>query len=409
MRIVDLAEFYSERGGGVRSYLTKQMRWAGEHGHELVVVAPGPKDETVTMPGGRVVRYAAPPMPYDPTYHVPWRVDRMRQVVRALAPDVLQVSSPFVPALVARSIRDVPVRAYVHHSDPINCYVRPLAARMPPALADRLLGTAWDWLRAVCDGFDVVVVAGHGLRRELEQWGCQRVRAVPFGIEHERFGPEHGSLELRRQLLGPLADDPAARLLAIAGRLAADKRQAMLVQAVVEVARRRPVALVVLGDGPERERLRELAHPLPAATFMRFTKDPKEYATLLASVDLLVHGSACETYGFVLVETLASGTPIVVPDEGAAASLAPPGASVVYAARGGPPAVAEAIERALEIPRDAARDAAVRAARAQPHLDEHFAALVAAYDEIRASRGGGQGKPNQGTEIGDVLQDRHAP
>ena len=45
MRILDLCEFYSERGGGVRSYLAKLTKAASVHDHEVVVVAPGPRDE----------------------------------------------------------------------------------------------------------------------------------------------------------------------------------------------------------------------------------------------------------------------------------------------------------------------------------------------------------------------------
>ena len=64
MRILDLAEFYSERGGGVRSYLDKMLACAGQLGHEVIVVAPGPRDEeTRVAESGRIVRYRAPRMP----------------------------------------------------------------------------------------------------------------------------------------------------------------------------------------------------------------------------------------------------------------------------------------------------------------------------------------------------------
>ena len=112
MRILDLCEFYSERGGGVRSYLDKLTKAASLHDHEVVVVAPGPRDEETHDGNSRLIRYAAPPMPYDPTYHVPWRLDRMRSIVQRQQPDVMQVSSPFIPALVAATLKQVPVRAY---------------------------------------------------------------------------------------------------------------------------------------------------------------------------------------------------------------------------------------------------------------------------------------------------------
>src|SRR4051812_46428684 len=104
MRILDLGEFYSERGGGVRSYLGALLEASAARGHEVIVLVPGPKDSDERVPGGRIVRYRAPPMPYDNTYHLPARVDLMRRHVREFAPDVLQLSSPYLPWLALRGV-----------------------------------------------------------------------------------------------------------------------------------------------------------------------------------------------------------------------------------------------------------------------------------------------------------------
>jgi alpha-1,6-mannosyltransferase len=378
MRILDLAEFYSERGGGVRSYLDKLLAAARRRGHRVTVVAPGPRDETREEGGAKIVRYAAPRMPYDGTYHWPWRVDRMRAIVRAERPDVLQVSTPFVPALVAATLRDVPVKAYVHHADPIGAYLAPLIARLPERAGAVAEKPAWAALRAVCNRFDVTVVAGHWLERELQQRGCQRVRTVPFGIAHADFGPDRRDASLRAELLGPLAGDPSAKLLIVAGRLAVEKRQALVIDAVRALARTRKVALVVLGDGPERARLEKRAEGL-VTRWLPFTRDRAEYAALLASADVLVHGSACETFGFVLGEALASGTPIVVPDAGGAAPMVA-GAGATYAPWDATPEeIAEAIGSVLDRPRDELTAAALAAARRHPTTEEHFDALFGLY------------------------------
>jgi alpha-1,6-mannosyltransferase len=384
MRVLDLAEFYSERGGGVRSYLDKMLAHAGELGHEVIVVAPGPRDEdTRVADGGRIVRYAAPRMPYDPSYHAPINVDRMRALVADLKPDVLQVSSPFLPLWVAATL-SVPVKTYVHDSDPIGCYLSPLVARH--AAARLLESAAWLYLRGVSNRCDATIVAGDWLARELESHGCARVRTVPFGIDHEHFGPERRDEAFRRELLGPIADDPNARLVLIAGRLAADKRQGMVVSALEQVAARRPIGLVLLGDGPERERLEERGKRLPSFRAFRFTRDRAEYARLLASVDALTHGSLCETFGFLLAECLASGTPFAVPDRGGAADLAGPGWAESYAAHGGVEAVAAAIERLLERPRPELSERARERSATIPTTRNHFQRLFDTYAELLAGR-----------------------
>lgn len=386
MKIVDLCEFYSSRGGGVRSYLTRMAEATAARGHELVVIAPGARDEERREGGARIVQYKGPRMPYDPTYHAPIRVDRMRALVARERPDVLQVSSPFLPALVARTLF-VPLSVYVHHSDPIGCYLRPRAAKLPPRLGKALLAPAWAALRSVCRSMDATVTAGTWLTDLLAEHGCPRVHTVPFGIAHERFGPALKSADLRRRLLGPLADVAGAKLLLVTGRLATDKRQHLLIDAAHALARERPIALLVLGDGPERARLEERAKGLTQVTFLPFLSDRDEYARLLASVDLLLHGSACETFGFVLAETLASGTPVVVPDQGAAPHMMNDACGAVYAADAGGEAVANAARRVLARDPATLREAAVLEARRHPSVVGHFDTLFALYDELLSRSG----------------------
>ncbi|HVR19498.1 MAG TPA: glycosyltransferase [Polyangiaceae bacterium] len=383
MRVLDLAEFYSERGGGVRSYLDKMLRCAGPLGHEVIVVAPGPRDEeTRVAEGGRIVRYAAPRMPYDPSYHAPLDVFRMRALVRELAPDVLQLSSPFVPSWVGATL-GVPLRSYVYHSDPIGCYVTPLAKNAAGRLLER---AAWAYMKAVCGSADVTIVAGEWLERELSQRGFENVHTVPFGIDHEPFGPERRDDTLRAEILGDLANDPEARLVLIAGRLAADKRQLRLIEALEIVAKRRPIGLVLLGDGPERARLEAAGRRLPRFRALLFTRDRNEYARLLASVDALAHGSTCETFGFLLAECLASGTPLVVPDAGGAADLTEPGWSERYPPYADPETIALALERLLGRPVGDLRRCARERAASLPTTESHFRALFDLYAARLAER-----------------------
>ncbi|MCC6217082.1 MAG: glycosyltransferase [Polyangiaceae bacterium] len=386
MKLLDLCEFWSERGGGVRSYLGRMATAGAALGHEIVIVAPGPRDEETRVDGARLVRFRGPTMPYDPTYHAPLRVDAMRSIIREERPDVLQASSPFVPAWVTAVCREVPLRTYVHHADPIGCYLAPRVAAWPEPARRAALAGAWRALRAACSGVDLTVVAGDWLREQLRSRGFHDVHTVRFGIQHEDFGPARRDEALRAQLLGPLRDDASARLLLVAGRLAVDKRQRWVVEAVRLAARDRPLALVVLGDGPERARLEQQARDLPHATFISFTRDRAEYAALLASVDALVHASPCETYGFVLAETLASGTPLVVPDVGGADALADASCAERYAAFSGPHEAAAAIARLLDRPREELRAGAVHAAAAQPSSARHYEELFALYARALARR-----------------------
>jgi alpha-1,6-mannosyltransferase len=274
------------------------------------------------------------------------------------------------------------LRSYVYHSDPIGCYVTPLAKNAGGRLLER---AAWAYMKAVCGGADVTVVAGEWLESELTKRGFPRVHTVRFGIDHESFGPERRDESLRAEVLGELADDPEARLVLIAGRLAADKRQMRLVEALEIIAKRRPIGLVLLGDGPERARLEAAGRRLPRFRGIVFTRDRTEYARLLASVDALAHGSTCETFGFLLAECLASGTPIVAPDAGGAADLAEPAWSERYPAYADAGTIAVALERLLGRPRAELSQRARQRAGNLPTTEDHFRALFDLYAERLAA------------------------
>ena len=361
------------------------LQHTGALGHELVVVAPGPRDEDTRVgEGGRIVRYRAPRMPYDPSYNAPIAVSRMRALVREFAPDVLQISSPFVPLWVGATLQ-VPLRTYVHHSDPIGCYLAPLAAK---SVAGRVLeAAAWRYLAAVSARCDATIVSGDWLKHELLRHRCARVHTVEFGIDHANFSPALRDEALRRELLGPLGDKPDARLVLVAGRLAADKRQRLVLEALELLARRRPLGVVLLGDGPERERLEAQGRRLPSFRSVRFTRDREEYARLLASVDVLGHGSLCETFGFLLAECLASGTPLVTPDRGGAADLANGAFAERYPAFSGPEAVAQALGRLFAKPRAELSALAAERALRIPTTRGHFASLFSTYAALMTSKG----------------------
>jgi len=125
---------------------------------------------------------------------------------------------------------------------------------------------------------------------------------------------------------------------------------------------------------------------LRQATFLPFTHDRREFAAIVASVDALVHGSACETFGFVVAEALASGTPVVVPNAGGAGALAAPEYAEAYAPLADAAEVARAVQRLLARPRAELRRAALHAADAFPSSERHFEDLFRLYRELLGGR-----------------------
>jgi len=100
------------------------------------------------------------------------------------------------------------------------------------------------------------------------------------------------------------------------GRLSPEKDQATLVDALARMIQHVDdgIHLTILGDGPEREALVSQASALGVAEHLHlpgFVRRPLDY---MADADVFALSSVREAFGFVLVEALALGLPVVSTD-----------------------------------------------------------------------------------------------
>ena len=102
-----------------------------------------------------------------------------------------------------------------------------------------------------------------------------------------------------------------AKTIVTAGRLVKDKDQQTLIKAFSIVNQKLPSELIILGVGEEEETLRALTRKLDieqSVHFIGFQKNPYMY---FKRADLFALSSLREGFGHVLVEALATGTPVV--------------------------------------------------------------------------------------------------
>ena len=112
----------------------------------------------------------------------------------------------------------------------------------------------------------------------------------------------------------PWFDAGSAPVVLSAGRLTTVKDHATLVRAFAEVLNSRPVRLVILGVGPERENLSVLAERLNVSRHVDlpgFQINPFAY---MSKSQVFVLSSRYEGFANVLPEAMASGTPVVSTD-----------------------------------------------------------------------------------------------
>jgi alpha-1,6-mannosyltransferase len=380
VKIVDVSEFYSPTGGGVRAYVEQKFKAAARHGHSLTVIAPGVESRTESREGGKLVWVATPQLPFDRNYRMFWGAAEVWRILDAEAPDIVEGSSPWRGGWIVAGWQGAAAKMLFMHADPVAVYPQTLLAGvLAPATIDRLFGWFWSYLRRLNASFDGCVVAGSWLADRFARYGLRNLEAVPFGVEREAFGEGRRDEALRAEMLRECGLPPEAALLVNVGRHHPEKRVGMLIDAVSVAQKSRPIGFYVIGDGLSHGRVRAKAARASHIHVAGWVKDRARLAPMLASADALLHGSTAETFGFAVAEALCCGTPVIVPDAGGAADLAAPDYAESYA-QGDAEAAGRAILRLLDRDRASLSAAALEAGhRRIGDIESHFEKLFAFY------------------------------
>jgi glycosyltransferase involved in cell wall biosynthesis len=182
-----------------------------------------------------------------------------------------------------------------------------------------------------------IVVPSAALAEVVAGWGIDpaRIEVVPHAVAAPELG-ERDELRRRYGLDGPT--------LVFAGRLVAQKSIGVALRAV---SMNEGVSLVLAGDGPERGKVESLARDLGLDGRARFLGAQPRQAVfeLLRAADATLLSSDWESFGLVVAEALAVGTPVLAAAGGGVAEVLEDGRNGLLVPTGDTDALAEAIRR----------------------------------------------------------------
>ncbi|MET0901003.1 MAG: glycosyltransferase family 4 protein [Mycobacterium sp.] len=311
-RVLLVTNDFPPRRGGIQSYLEQLVnRLAGIH--ELTVYAPRWKgaehyDRTAADVGFEVIRHPGTLMLPEPTVDT-----RMRRLISARDIETVWFGAAAPLALLAPRAR----RAGAG---------RVLASTHGHEVGWSMLPVARSALRRIGDDADVVTFVSRYTRgRFASAFGpAAGLEHLPAGVDTERFRPDPAArAELRAR--HHLGDRPT---VVCVSRLVPRKGQDMLIRALPQIRRQVDgAALVIVGGGPDLDRLRGLAVEHQVADHVVFTEAvpgaelPAHYAMGdVFAMPCRTRGAGLdvEGLGIVFLEASAAGIPVVAGDSGGA-------------------------------------------------------------------------------------------
>ncbi len=269
MRILIVSDAWHPQVNGVVRTLSMVAAELTALGHVAEVIGPG-QFRTVALPTYASIRVALAPG------------RRLHAMIDAFRPDALHVATEGPLGHAARRWalrRGMVFTTSFHTRFPEYLHAR---VRLPVALT-------YAWLRWFHNAGSATMVATASLRHELAGRGFRNVRAWTRGVDLVRFRPGlPGAMPYPRPVF------------LYVGRVAVEKNLGAFLSLDL------PGSKLIVGDGPQRD---ALARDHPAAHFVG-ERHGAALSETYADADVFVFPSLTDTFGLVLLESLASGTPV---------------------------------------------------------------------------------------------------
>lgn len=374
MKTLHLTNAWHSQSGGIATFYRELIAAAPAHDRQVTLVVPAGEDgfEQVNT-HARIWRLRSPRAPFNRHYRLilPHRYlvpsTRLQRILREEQPDLIEITDKYSLPYLAGLIR----REWLRTGGPRPVLVglscermdENVAAYLSPGAHARAFA-AWYMKWIYFAQFDHHIAVSNHTAAELRAAARSHlvrrgVWVMPMGTDVRTFSPALRDEALREQLLSLAGGHRGSRLLVYAGRLAPEKNLLLLAETLA-ARRGEDWRLVIAGTGIAARQLRDALEPGRFA-LLGHIEDRARLAALLASCDVFVHPNPREPFGIAPLEAMASGLPLVAPDQGgvttyadpSVASLAPPdaasfAAAVRLALRQPPEKTARALARARQ-------------------------------------------------------------
>lgn len=208
---------------------------------------------------------------------------RLSRMMEEFAPDALHIATEGPLGIAARRLARA--RGWIFTTAFHTRFPEYLAART--RLPTRL---SYAWLRNFHNAGQGLMVATESLRQELADRGFRHLRAWSRGVDLAHFKPEAGNAWAGM----------ARPVFLYVGRVAVEKNIGAFLDLDL------PGVKVVVGDGPQ---LASLKRHYPGVHFAGALHG-EALSNAYAGADVMVFPSLTDTFGLVMLESLACGTPV---------------------------------------------------------------------------------------------------
>lgn len=317
MKILLTSDWYKPIVNGVVTSVVNLKKELEERGHEVKVLTLSPTYESYRKENVYYIKSLNLEMIYPNARAVLPHVERFIQELIDWKPDIVHSQCEFMTFSYAVKISKKCKCPLLHTYHTIyEDYIHYL----PGGLSSYKLGAAFEkkivaqLSRSILNKTNQVIVPTEKVEKILEKYEVEEpISVIPTGIDLKNFKNRMSKSEcenLKKKWNIPLEN----KVLVSVGRLAKEKNLEEILNyfaRLIYEEEKQNLTLLIVGDGPDRERLEKISESLSLTGKVIFTGmvNPQDVGIYYQLGDVFVCASNSETQGITYIEALASGRP----------------------------------------------------------------------------------------------------
>jgi phosphatidyl-myo-inositol alpha-mannosyltransferase len=291
--------------GGVQEIVINLQKQLNARGHNVKIITPRPRDHSQDAASGYILVGRSTKMntPFNTMADIGFEVsgDEIEAVLEKEQFDLLNFHEPWVPILS---------RQILSRSNAIN--VGTFHAKIPESLFSKsFMNTVGPYTKSILSYIHSFTAVSEAAAEHLRTLTKDHIEIVPNGIELSNFE-------------GLNKQNSAKKSILYLGRLEKRKGVEYLISAFAKLRQDFDnVELIIAGNGVKSDYLKRVVdqYEVPDVSFIGFVPEEKK-AQLMADADVFcspaIYG---ESFGIVLLEAMAVGTPVVAGNNSGYASV----------------------------------------------------------------------------------------
>lgn len=310
MRIAFFTNCYKPLVNGVVTSISSLKEAYERKGHEAYVFAP--RVEDYVDQEKNVFRYRSVNLTSKVKYPLPIPLSfRVKKIITEFNPNIVHIHHPFLLSSVAIMYGKrlgIPKILTLHTQyEQYAHYVSPIPERLTQEAIKMIIHN-------LSYKIDCITTPSESMRELIRSYGVKnRIEIIPNAIHLISFKEDDVFKRTEIKKKYNLKEDD--KIILFVGRVASEKSIDKIIKALAIIKKRdiSKVKLLIIGDGPAMDELKQLARTLKIEKDVIFagTVSYEEIRHYYKMAYVFTIASTTETFGIVTIEALASGVPVL--------------------------------------------------------------------------------------------------